>query len=221
MRESSSEPRRGTVAGSRKVGRKPAFTASEVVSAAVAEGIDRFTLSAVAGRLGVATPAIYRIFPSRDDLVIACLDTAGATIAHPEPDTPWRDTLRLWAGETWQVCERFPGLSRLIYSYPTAPTRIQGVFRAYVENLAAQGKTPQQAMFALDLVGATVIASHWGVDAMRSVNEQGKTGLDTVRDVVGDADGPFQPQESWTTRQAMDSQVEVVLAGLEHLWPES
>ena len=218
---SPSVPGRGTIPGSRKVGRKPAFTAADVVAAALAEGIDRFTLAAVADRLGVVTTAIYRIFPAREDLVIACLDAAGATIALPEPGLHWRDTLQLWADECWRVCEDYPGLSRLVYEYPLAPTRITGVFRAYVDNLAAQGRTPLQAMFALEVLGDTVFASHWSVEAMRSVNEKGKRGLDVVREAVGDADAPYRPDESWTSRKAMDTKVEFILTGLERNWPET
>lgn len=212
--------RRGGTPGSRKVGRKPAFTAADVVAAAVAEGIDRFTLAAVAERLGVVTTAIYRLFPSRDDLVIACLDTAGASITLPSPDMHWRNTLRLWADECWRVCEDYSGLSHLVYVYPIAPTRITGVFAAYTDNLAARGKTPRQAMFALDFIGDTVFASHWGVEGMRSVDDTGKSGLDLVRDAVGDEDTPFRPEDSWTGRQAMDTKVDFILTGLEHNWPE-
>lgn len=220
MGDPSSVPGRGAIPGGRKVGRRPAFTAADVVAAAVAEGIDRFTLSAVAKRLGVVTTAIYRIFPSREDLVIACLDAAGATIALPEPDMHWRDSLRLWADECWRVCEEYPGLGRLVYTYPLAPTRIQGVFSAYADNLATQGKTPRQAMFALDFLGDTVFASHWGVESMRSVNDTGKRGLDTVRDALGDRDALFRPEESWASRRAMDTKVEFILTGLERNWPE-
>ncbi|MFP5021553.1 TetR/AcrR family transcriptional regulator [Pseudonocardia phyllosphaerae] len=224
MAERSPGTHRGPVPGGRKVGRKPAFTAEDVVAAALAEGIDRFTLAAVAERLGVVTTALYRVFPARDDLVVACLDAAGATITLPGVDMHWRAALRLWADECWRICEDFPGLSRLVYTYPTAPTRIQYVFRAYATNLAAQGRTPGQAMFAIDFIGDTVFASHWGVESMRSVDERGRSGLEAVRDVVGDstrdADAMFNPDDSWTERTAMDVKIEFILAGLERDWPE-
>lgn len=210
----------GLVLRGHKAGRRPSFSARDVVAAAVAEGVDRFTLSAVAARLGVVPAAIYRVFPSRDDLVIACLDTAGATIALPGQGMPWPETLRLWADECWRVCEEYPGLSRLVYAFPAAPARIASVFDAYASNLAAQGKTQRQAMFALDFIGDTVFASHLGVDAMRSMDEEGLRGLDAVRDAVGDAQVLFRPEESWTSRKAMDTKVEFILTGLERNWPE-
>lgn len=206
--------------GGPKLGRKPAFDADDVVAAAIAEGIDKFTLSAVARRLGVVTGAIYRTFPSRDDLVIACLDAAGATIALPESGQHWRETLRLWGDECWRLCEEYPGLSRLVFAFPAAPTRIAHVMTAYADNLAVQGKTRRQAMFALDFIGDTVFACHLGVEAMRSVDAQGKTGLDLVRDAVGETDALFQPELSWTGRKTMDTKVEFILTGLKQHWPE-
>lgn len=208
------------VAAGPKLGRKPAFTARDAVAAALAEGIDRFTLAAVAQRLGVVTAAIYRLFPSRDDLVIACLDTVGATIATPELGQHWRETLRLWADECWRLCEQYPGLSRLVFAFPAAPTRIADIVELYADNLAVHGKTRRQAMFALDFLGDTVFACHLGVEAMRAVDGRGKTGLDLVRDAVGETDVLFQPEESWTGRKTMDTKVEFILRGLEDHWPE-
>lgn len=206
--------------GGPRLGRRPAFSAADAVAAALAEGIDHFTLSAVAKRLGVVTAAMYRIFPSRDDLVIACLDAVGATIARPDPGLSWRDTLRLWADECWRLCEQYPGLSRLVFATPVASTRIADVIAVYAENLAGQGKSRRQAMFALDFLGDTVFSSHLGVEAMRSVNSEGRTGLDLVRDSAAAEDSLFRPEDSWTGRTIMDTKVDFILAGLEHEWPE-
>ncbi|AVL99481.1 TetR/AcrR family transcriptional regulator [Gordonia iterans] len=208
------------VSGSRKVGRKPAFTADDVVAAAIAEGIDRFTLSAVAERLGVVTAAIYRLFPSRDDLVIACLDVAGSTLAVPEPGALWREVLQLWADECWRVCDEFPGLSRLVYTFAPAPSRVEHVFAAYAAALAAQGKTRGQAMFALDFIGDSVFASHLSVESMREVDDQGESGLDRIRRVLGDGDTPLAPDDSWVDRGAIDTKIDFILTGLERHWPE-
>lgn len=217
----SPTPRRGPVPGGRKVGRKPAFAAADVVAAAISEGIDRFTLAAVAERLGVVPASIYRLFPSREELVIACLDAVGATLAVPGPNLPWRDALQLWADECWRLCEDYPGLERVLFSTPVATTRIEPVFRAYSEHLQAQGITRGQVMFALDFIGDTVFASHLGVESMRAVDETGRTGLDSARAAVGERDVLLRPEESWTTRSMLDTKIGFILAGLEHHWPES
>ncbi|MFT4201173.1 TetR/AcrR family transcriptional regulator [Gordonia sp. (in: high G+C Gram-positive bacteria)] len=218
MHESSTVGASTGVTGGRKVGRKPAFTAADVVAAAIAEGVDRFTLAAVAQRLGVVTPAIYRLFPSRDDLVVACLDAAAATLRIPSVDDDWRAALRLWADECWRVCEEYPGLSRLVYSYPTAFTRIDHVLSAYAEILGRSGRTPGQIMFALDFIGDTVFASHLGVESMRAADESGASGLDRVRGAL-DEDAALQPEDSWADRGFVDRKVDFIIAGLERDWP--
>ena len=210
----------GSGHGGPKLGRKPVFSAGEAVDAAVAEGIDTFTLSAVARRLGVVTAAIYRVFSSRDDLVNACVDRAVASIALPEQGMHWQDTLRLWANECWRLCEEYRGLSRLVFAYPAAQTRITHIVAVYEQNLMAQGKNRKQTMFALDFIGDTVFSSHLGVDSMRALDDEGKSGLDTVRDAVGDMDTLFQPDDSWMGRAVMDKKVSFILTGLEQNWPE-
>lgn len=203
----------------KKVGRKPAFTEHDVIRAAMDEGIDRFTLAAVADRIGVVTTAVYRLFPSRDDIVIACLDTVAATIRCPEPGADWRDTLELWADECWRVCEENPGLARVVYSFAPAFTRIAHILDAYAASLTPHGVTVGQAMFALDFLGDTVFACHLGVQAMRAVDATGTTGLDRVREALGDNDSGLRPEDSWTDRGLTDVKVRFIISGLEQQWP--
>jgi len=54
----------------RKTGPKPKFTSEDAVMAALHLGIDRFPIAGVATQLGVATSAVYRLFDSRDALVL-------------------------------------------------------------------------------------------------------------------------------------------------------
>lgn len=71
-----------------KRGRPPQISRDDVVGAAMAIGLDRFTMASVAERLGVTTPALYTHVNSRDELLTlvstelvsrieAALDTAG------------------------------------------------------------------------------------------------------------------------------------------------
>ncbi|NMO00607.1 TetR/AcrR family transcriptional regulator [Gordonia sp. TBRC 11910] len=203
----------------RKVGRKPAFTEDDVIAAAIDEGLDRFTMSAVAGRLGVVTAAIYRRFASREMIVVACLDHIAAGIRLPDDDADWRDVLVLWADECWRVCEDFPGLSRVVYEYAPAFTRIEGVLEGYARRLAEHGKTSGQSMFALDFIGDTVFACHLGVEALRTVDERGTSGFDRVRQAV-DHGSIIEPRESWRDRGVVDVKLDFILTGLENFWPE-
>ncbi|MGO3327497.1 TetR/AcrR family transcriptional regulator [Gordonia sp. (in: high G+C Gram-positive bacteria)] len=204
----------------RRAGRKPAFSARDVVDAALAEGIDHFTLSAVAGRLGVATPAIYRLYRSRDDIVDAALDVIAESIRHPEIGAHWRDVLQLWSDEIWRICETYHGLNRVVYSYPTAFAHIEDAIGVYAAALAANGKSPGQAMFALDFLGDTVMSSHLGVEAMRSVDKDQTRALDRVREKISGASA-MAPDEGWADRYFMDAKVGFVITALADNWPEA
>ncbi len=46
----------------KKVGRKQRFNADDVVKAALEIGVHTFTMNDIASEIGVAAPAVYRIF---------------------------------------------------------------------------------------------------------------------------------------------------------------
>ncbi|MFD4368948.1 TetR/AcrR family transcriptional regulator [Rhodococcus sp. NPDC058521] len=207
-------------ASGKKVGRRPAFTKEDVIAAAMDEDIDRFTLAAVADRVGVVTTAIYRLFPSRDDIVVACLDTIALTIQRPAPGAEWQETLYLWAEECWRMCEQYRGLDRVVYSYAPSFTRITDVLGDYASSLTARGITHGQAMFALDFLGDTVFACHLGVESMRATDRSGATGLERVREALGDDATGFLPRDGWSDRGEVDVKVNFIISGLEHQWPE-
>lgn len=209
-----------TWAVGKKVGRKPAFTREDVIRAAFDEGIDTFTLSAIANRVGVVTPALYRLFSSRDDIVVACLDAAAASIATPPPGAEWRDVLRMWADECWRLCEDYPGINRVVYSVASAMARVAVVLDRYAESLAPHGITRRQAMFALDFIGDTVFTGHLGADMMRSTDRRGTTGLDHIRAALDDVPTAVLPEESWAGREPTDIKVDFIITGLAVQWPE-
>lgn len=207
-------------AGGKRVGRKPAFTRDDIIRATFDEGIDTFTLSAVASRVGVVTPALYRLFASRDDIVVACLDTAAASIATPSPGAEWPDVLRMWADECWRICEDYPGINRVVYSFASAMARVAIVLDRYAASLAPHGITQGQAMFALDLIGDTVFTGHLGAHMMRSADQRGTTGLDHVRAALTDAPTAVLPDESWAGRGPTDIKVDFIITGLAVRWPQ-
>lgn len=205
----------------RKTGPKPSFTRDDVVDAALAVGIDTFTLAQVAQRIGVVTSAVYRRFDSRNDLLDACLARAASTIVVPDPGMGWQDVCRLWAGECWRVCEDFPGLARVIYSYAPAFANVGGVALSYVAALAEHGVSDRQAGFALDFLGDTVLACRLGIESMRAVDADGVRGLDRAKDAVDRTvpENPFRPDDTWADRGFMDVKVDFIIRGLEQHWP--
>ncbi len=199
----------------RKTGPKPKFHAADVIAAAIELGIDQFTLSGVATKLGIATSAVYRLFDGRDALVDACLAYAARSMFITDfPVASWQEILRDWGKRTWEVCEQFPGLDITLFKFPAAHTHIDAQIRTMVELLMNQGFSKDQALFAIDFVGDSVVASHIGVTAMRAVDDSGKRGLDKAKDRVG-ADPTFVPDESWTSNSPAYEKVEFIIRGLE------
>lgn len=203
----------------KKAGRKPAFTEQDVIAAVLAEGIDSFTLAGVARRLGVVTAAIYRLYSSREDVVVACLDHIAGTFRVPEESDDWQTILRLWAEECWRLCDGYPGLSRVVYTYAPAFTRIEHIIVEYARCLAVHGKSQKQAMFALDFIGDTVFACYLGVESWRARDDAGISGFEQVKGAV-DHGSIIEPRETWLERGVVDTKVEFIIAGLDHRWPE-
>lgn len=203
----------------RKTGPKPSFTRADVLDTALELGIADFTLSAIARRLGVVTPALYRVFPSRDAVLDACLARVAATIQTPEPGTAWQDALRLWASECWRMCEEVPGLARTLYAYPTAFAHIEDPLRGYVRVVEEHGRSRMQAAFALDFIGDTVMACRLGIESMRATDAAGTSGLERAQDRIS-VDHLFQPDDSWSERGFVDVKVDFIIEGLERHWPE-
>ena len=58
-----------------RIGRPPTVSREEIIKAALGEGISKFSMLSVAKRLNITHGALYRYFPSRDELAIAAVDT--------------------------------------------------------------------------------------------------------------------------------------------------
>lgn len=76
------------------------LTSAEILDAgdAVAEhGLDALTMRAVATAVGASPMALYRYFPTKNDLVEAMLDRVLHRVEIPEPTDDWRADLRALA----------------------------------------------------------------------------------------------------------------------------
>lgn len=204
---------------SRKPGRKPVFSEQDVIDAAFAIGIHKFTLSQVAERLGVAAAALYRLFDSRDAIVNACIKHAVAGLPDPEPGLDWRELLTSLAEVYWQLLEDYPGLEKVIYADPTAVAHFADFFRAWSQPLIAAGKTPGQAMFASDLIGTVAVNAHQTFRLFNEQKAEGGSGVDQLVDEVGTVPGAG-PVEQWAQRGPFDLRTKFILNALEREWPD-
>lgn len=133
------------------------FSRTEAVEAALALGIDRFTMSDVARKVGVTPPAVYRRFPSRNDLLETAIDHAMRNVVPVDTDNDVDGTLRCFAHQWWILFIRYPGLHRLVSVYDSDPTRFfHGAFATHRAHLQSSGLTPRQTVFAGDLIIGTL-----------------------------------------------------------------
>lgn len=202
----------------RKTGPKPRFSFNDVIDAAIPLGIDTFTISAVAAKLGVAAPAVYRIFDSREALANACLERATASLDWPSDAPDWETLLHRWCDEAWTMCERFPGIDKLLMTTTSTFSHFENGYVSVVVRLGEFGFTAGQAVFALDLLTDIVLSSHMNIAELRAVDEDGRSNFSKSFEAF--SSGLFVPDESWTERGFLDVKIDFIIAGLADRRPE-
>mgnify|MGYP000943152142 FL=1 len=223
-------------------GPKPRFSRADVVEAALALGIADFTLTAVAGRLGVAVSGLYRTISSREDLLAACLERVATQMDLTHPGTTWQDAIRAHAESMWNLLEQYPGLAGVVVSVPWAHQLFAGPFAQAHQSLVDRGLDPEDAGVVLDFVGDTVITMHAQIEVMRSPADQtvfpsppraadGRapetpedrkarpTGLEEASRFaaarVRAVPAVLTPNESWIERGGLDRKIEIIIRGVE------
>ena len=224
-------------------GPKPRFSRADVVEAALALGIADFTLTAVAGRLGVAVSGLYRTISSREDLLAACLERVATQMDLTHPGTTWQDAIRAHAESMWNLLEQYPGLAGVVVSVPWAHQLFAGPFAQAHQSLVDRGLDPEDAGVVLDFVGDTVITMHAQIEVMRSPIDQaapspaaaGERGPDDEGRQANRANRPtgleeasrfastrtrpmpavLTPDESWIQRGGLDRKIEIIIRGVE------
>lgn len=168
-------------------GRKPKFREEDVLREAMAMGLDCFTLTGIAERLGVVTSALYRLFPNRDMVVERCLQQVIAECRTPSPDMTWQDTLRLWGSEIWRLIGTFDGLAVIIMKYEYSGWLISNLWTAYTESLLASGRTRGQVIFALRIIADIDIGAGLRTEGARAPSSSVIRGTGGGRNATGAA----------------------------------
>ena len=208
----------------RRTGPKPGFTHDDVVTAALEIGIRDFTLAGVAKRLGVGTPALYRTIASRDDLLRGCLKRLAEENKFTVPECGWRELLRHQAEWLWGLVDRHPGLAETFLVVTWAHHYFVRGMKTCIDALVERGFSPDDAVFAVDFIGDTVLCTHLVIEANRAIlpGEDGTvaTGLEVAvenfnREKFAE-DFPEQlvPNEGWTGRGFLDRKIEFVIEGM-------
>jgi len=100
-------------------GRPPILSEFAIVEAALSHLTQRhplmdLSMAQIARDLSVSATALYRYFPTRDQLLRALSDRIFAEFAYPDTSLPWVEQLRAWQDSLAIVFERCPSLTRLM-----------------------------------------------------------------------------------------------------------
>ena len=130
-----------------------------------------------------------------------------------DDELPWPEFLRNWAETTWNICEKYPGLDITIFQYTQSFSHVQGFTQHAMGILMAQGFSRSEALFALDFIGDTVLATHVGMSAMQHSPE----GMDIVKRTITElsAETLLDNKDHWSPQRGfLDAKVEFIIAGL-------
>jgi AcrR family transcriptional regulator len=107
----------------RRPGPEPRFTREELARRALAimdaYGTQGLTMRRLAEELGMGTMALYRYFPSKNDLMDAAIEVAAPEVELPEPGAaPWKDQLAGLARALFEAGLRHPSVARERFDRP-------------------------------------------------------------------------------------------------------
>ncbi|AGP31099.1 TetR/AcrR family transcriptional regulator [Corynebacterium terpenotabidum] len=206
----------------RKAGRKPRFSAEDVIREALDLGLDRFSLSEIARRLGVGTSALYRVYDSREALLSACMEIVVAEFTDiddlVDPGADWQQILRAWAREYWRVCGVFPGLHDIAYDQAPEEGAFHPVFLPWRDRLAALGITEAQIYFAMATLRDNITGLQVRMDRLRGRHD-GDQEFDRAETLTDGVTVDADTGEELAGDQA-EQTFDFVIAGLENEWPE-
>lgn len=207
---------------SRRSGRKPVFSAEDVVREAFDMGLDHFSLSAIARRLGVGASALYRVYDSREAVLDACMVTVAAEFHNIEDlidrDADWQPVLRSWAAEYWRICGKFPGFHGIAQSQVPEEGAFHPVFLPWRDRLNALDVNEAQIYFAMATLRDALTGLQNRMDRLRG-RPDGEEEFDRAETLTDGETVDPEVGEELAEDQA-EQTVDFVIAGLENEWPE-
>ena len=126
-----------------RLGRRSTLDVEAVVDTAIRladeGGLESATLPKVAKKLGVTPMSLYRHVGSKQELLMLMLDAASRPRETTEATSGWREGLRLWAVDLWELYLERPWLPRVpVYRPPAGPHQMAWMERG----LAQLSSTP-------------------------------------------------------------------------------
>jgi AcrR family transcriptional regulator len=137
----------------RKPGPPPRFTRDELARRALAimdaHGSEGLTMRGLAKELGMGTMALYRYFPSKNDLMDAAIDLAAPEIELPELGAaPWKEQIADLARALFEAGRKHPSLARERFDRPLQSPGAMRVTDRAIALLLEAGLSKRQAVAA-------------------------------------------------------------------------
>ncbi|WP_316863334.1 TetR/AcrR family transcriptional regulator [uncultured Cohaesibacter sp.] len=160
------------------VGRPARISRQDIARAALAIGLDKATLTAIAKELGVDHSSLYRHIKSRNDILIAAIDLAVQETDwqldsdHPDGEN-WRDFAASIAEACWDLFQLHPGIAKAIRNLEVTPPSMICIFSACCQRLEVFGFSAQEATLIMDSIMDMTNDSSIGWQHMQSKGENG------------------------------------------------
>jgi AcrR family transcriptional regulator len=131
-----------------------------IIDSALQEGLADFTMLAVAKRLSITHGALYRYFPSRDELAAAAVDTVVGAEQWDCSSPDWRALLTRFAEVLWALCHRVVGLAECTLQLHRTPPELDRVHAAHVAALEGLGIDQDDARAAVELISEELLLTN-------------------------------------------------------------
>lgn len=156
----------------KKVGRKQRFNADDVVKAALEIGVHTFTMNDIASEIGVAAPAVYRIFSGRQEVVEVAIQRALKEFDPVEGGLNYQATLNVFHERLNKLLDKYEGLAYELVGDPRLALWGAPAFEAAISNVMADGFDQDTAAFLVAYVAGQTCQLHITyTDGPESVDE--------------------------------------------------
>ncbi|SNS86231.1 transcriptional regulator, TetR family [Sphingomonas laterariae] len=142
------------------VGRPRSLTRDMVIDAAVELGLDRFSMTRVAERLGVGISTLYQYVANRDELLRLAIDRQLSAVALPrDQEQSWSDYIIEYATSLRDALAGEPHLILQVMDGGGGIERELAVTERFVEVLVARGFSVEEAVSAWRCIGAATLGA--------------------------------------------------------------
>jgi AcrR family transcriptional regulator len=205
--------------GRARPGPKPRLSRPIIADAALGVGFESLTMAAVAGRLGVATSALYRYVADRDDLVVAAADRL-FDVAPPITGDHWREVLVREVELRWDALIAHPGVIGAVEAAGRPIPAAFARFGALVRHLEGLGFSPEDAYVVADSVLDLVddgITNYVGLLALNA-DQSLDAVVEAQTEVLGARFEPVVREVYRDLRRFFDRKLDLLLDGVATRW---